>query len=138
MTRQKALDRNWTHFVTDQHPKCMLPSGHCTYGTPDGQCCGIGILFSPELRGTLQNCNMPVDRLEGLLARLAPHCLPEYLRLVQECTMPFLLDLQAIHDNIVTDQDTLDQWPAHVQLQPFQFMLALERLAARWGLVCPG
>ena len=71
MTPQEAFNINWNHFVVNKSPLGMIreggklnaPNFRCRYRTPDGCCCGIGVLFPPDIQLVLQEVDCPVGEL---------------------------------------------------------------------------
>ena len=137
MTQQEAFDRNWQHFVVEQKPKRADAKGKCYYHRDDGNCCGVGLLLSPGLRGRLTNSLTPLDELPGLIESEAPEFSSEWEELVSTLGFYFLEDLQTKHDGVQYDPEKVTENELYAVPEVVQFRERLTALANDYKLTIP-
>lgn len=87
--KQEIFNTIWEKFVVNKAPRAYIESLGCRYRTADGSKCFVGCLISDEE----YDGEMETKTIGDIFEDLNPKWLPVDL-------VPFLRELQAIHDSI--------------------------------------
>lgn len=94
--RQTIFSAIWDWFITQSHPVCVL-DGHCTYRDRTGtNACAIGIFLPPG----------PMTKVQGGVRKLYSLHPNEMARIFAEELVPFLSNLQCLHDWSTTNKNS--------------------------------
>jgi hypothetical protein len=105
VNRQDALNANWQYFVVEGHGPSMRGGdwpNNCAYRGVDGAKCAIGCIIPDELYhpgiDSLSILGLSDTDVTAIMVSHSPELRPiqEFL---EPCGLPFLQELQLVHDN---------------------------------------